>query len=131
MLLHSLCQCTSAFARKVLRVPNTLLPVPPSKPSNLHHFKIRLNKILDHGYFMQIIWNKHPLSETNRMLTAIASGSTVITKDNFESIFRKYCYYIGQIPLNATFRDESINEKLIFLEKVTEVYQKFGRFKSS
>jgi hypothetical protein len=80
---------------------------------------------------MQIINNKHPLSETNRLLHALLTGGGGTSIRNFESIFKKYCYYIENIPKAETFPTESMEEKLLFLERVTEVYDKLGKLVSS
>jgi molecular chaperone GrpE (heat shock protein) len=58
-------------------------------------------------------------------------GSGGISIRNFETIFKKYCYYIENVPKAESFPTESIDEKLLFLEGVTEVYDKLGKHVTS
>jgi hypothetical protein len=60
-------------------------------------------------------------------LYGLLTGGSGISIRNFESIFKKYCYYIENVPKAESFKTESIDERLLFLERVTEVYDKLGK----
>lgn len=65
------------------------------------------------------------------MLKGIVRGVSGLTKNNFENIFKKYCYYIEKIPISESYESANYIQKLNFLENVTEVYMKMGKLKSN
>lgn len=78
------------------------------KIANRNAFKIKLNRINDPSYFMELINNDHSMQETNKMLNVIASGGSGLNRNNFETIFKKYCYYIEKIPKRSGYSEATI-----------------------
>lgn len=101
------------LARLLATISDKKIPISTSSPSlsspsfTKSAFRIKLGKISDPIYFMEIINNHHPLKETNRMVEVIADGGTALNRHNFETIFKKYCYYIEKIPKSLAYGQAS------------------------
>ena len=93
-------------------------------------FKINIKKITEPTYLMHVINTPHPLRESNRMLRAMTSGAVSLTRHNFSSIFKKYAYYVEQIPKGKSYGEASFEDKLTFLDCITNIYWRLGRISS-
>lgn len=60
------------------------------------------------------------------MLENIVRGGTPINRNNFDTIFKKYSFYIQHIHERKGYTDAGFNEKVRFLDNVTQVYSKLG-----
>lgn len=65
------------------------------------------------------------------MLKGIVKGVAGLNKNNFESIFKKYCYYIEKIPTSDRYHQAQLHEKILFLDAATEVYFRMGKLKTN
>ena len=95
--------------------------------TTIKSFRIKPHKISDLNYFMKVIKTPHELQETNKLLKAIKTGGAGIYKHNFETISKKYIYYVRMVYLSENYKTATIQEKIDFLDYMTEIYENLGR----